>query len=73
MVYPALPVKLGKLQCLFDKSQYKYEYQTIRLGVDEFVPESERFDSKNVTKIAIYFDNQKQGKASLDNIGFYQK
>ena len=67
-IYPALPVKLAKLQYLTGGKVYKHEYQTICAPLSEFIPESNTIDMAQIRKITIAFPNNEDGKAGIDNI-----
>ena len=68
-IYPPLPVKLSKLQYLFDITEYKTQEQTVRIPIADFFGDKE-FNAQRVTKISIRFPNQTDGKVRIDNIGF---
>jgi len=69
-VYPPWPVKLGKLQFIFNTSGYKHEMQTVLIPAESFVSAENAFDYSNVCGIQFVFDKADTGDIILDNIGF---
>jgi len=72
-VYPPLPVKLGKLQFIFNNTRYKHQYQTIRIPMDTINAQNTEFDCSCVSKIQFCFNDVNSGDISLDNLGFSGK
>lgn len=71
MVYPALPVRLSKLQYLTGDYDYKHEYQTIRIDSGQFTTEDD-FDYTRVRKICISFADDSSGNICMDNVVIYK-
>ncbi len=68
-IYPPLPVKLGKLQYIFNKVEFKHQFQTVRIPLDELSVGSD-FDTSKINKILFTFDQEGSKEISMDNIGF---
>jgi hypothetical protein len=68
-VYPPLPVKLGKFQYVFNKAEYKHQFQTVRIPLDE-ISAGSNFDCTKISKVQFIFDQEGSNDVSLDNIGF---
>ncbi len=67
-VYPALPVRLGKMQYLADESEYKHQYQTVSIPAVSFDDLGGALDLDKIDKIEILFSDRKTGNISIDNI-----
>lgn len=67
-VYPALPVRLYKLQLTMDMLDYKSEFQTVRLPIQAFVEANPKLELQKIERIEFKL-NQQTGNILLDNIG----
>lgn len=67
LIYPPLPVNLGKLQYVLKKPEYKILYSTVSIPVADF---GEELDMHNIRGVTIRFMGRSDGSVNLDNIGF---
>ena len=63
-VYPPFPVRLSKLDCLFDVERFQYNFSTVRIPASAFEGEA---DLSAVVQIAFRLDGPSHIR--LDNIG----
>lgn len=63
-VYPPFMVRLNKLQYLWKTTEYKHQFQTVSVPLEDF----EGVDSEEICQIRLRFP-QKEGKAAIDNVG----
>jgi len=67
-VYPALPVKLGKVQFLSGKTEYKHQFQTVSLPIHGFITKGVALDQTDICKIRILFQDRTKGDILIDNV-----
>lgn len=68
-VYPPLPVRLSKLQFILGKNEYKHQFQTVSIPVEDFKKET-GFDAKNIVKVQFLFDKNGSGNVRIDDVAF---
>lgn len=66
-VYPPLLVRLNKLQYLWNTIEYKHQFQTVSVPLEDF----EGIDPDKICQIRLCFPG-KEGKAAIDNVGIRQ-
>ncbi len=66
-VYPPLLVRLNKLQYLWNTIEYKHQFQTVSVPLEDF----EGIDSGKICQIRLCFPG-KEGKVAIDNVGIRQ-
>lgn len=62
-IYPAFPVRLNKLQYIFDIVEYKHQFQTVSIPMEDFAG----VDTGKIVDITLRFQ-QKSGKVAVDNV-----
>lgn len=69
-IYPPLPIKLSKVQYLFDENEFKHQFQTVSISADKFITDNNiKFNFKKVKKIIFDFKDMDNGRINIDNIG----
>lgn len=63
-LYPAFPVRLNKLQYLWKAAEYKHQFQTVSIPMEDFTG----VDRRKISRITICFLTEK-GKTAIDNVG----
>lgn len=67
VIYPPLPVRLGKLQYFQSDISLQHQLQTIRIPVEDFVEENPVLDIQHIRSITLCFYDS--GRVMIDNIG----
>lgn len=68
IIYPPLPVKLGKIQYFLDSNEYKHQYQTISVTAEQLKEECPQLELSKIKKIELTFPENESGDVSIDNI-----
>lgn len=63
-VYPAFCVRLNKLQYLWKETEYKHQFQTVSIPMEDFTG----VDRAGIRRVTFRFPGEK-GKVAIDNIG----
>ncbi len=68
VIYPPLPVKLGKTQYFLDSNEYKHQYQTISVTSEQLKEQCPKLELSQIKKIELTFPEDESGNVSIDNI-----
>lgn len=63
ILYPAFPVRLEKLQYILDSVEYKHQFQTVSIPLEDF----SGADVTKLKSITLLFP-QEEGKVAIDNV-----
>lgn len=69
VLYPAIPVGILKIQHLTGRLEYKSQFQTVTLPLEEFKKDNPSFDEKSVTEVKFLFNLSKDGNIIIDEVG----
>lgn len=73
VIYPPLPVKLGKIQYLTDSREYKHQYQTVCVTAEQMVARCPELKLSEIEKIELAFPKEENGDVSIDNICLFRE
>lgn len=68
-IYPPLPVRLFKLQWSEESLDYKMQFQTVRIPLQDFINENSSLNMRKIDSITFEFDKGNHGRILLDHIG----
>lgn len=68
VIYPPLPVKLGKIQYLTESNEYKHQYQTVCVTAEQMKAQCPELRLSEIEKIKLAFPEEENGNVSIDNI-----
>ena len=69
-LHPSYPVRLSKIQYLYQDAERKYPFQTVAIRQKDLTCETEEFNLKQVRQVVFTFDSADDGKLWMDNIRY---
>lgn len=72
VIYPGIPVGMLKMQHLLKDYEYKHQFQSVIISLDDFKASNSKFNYKNIREINFLFNKNNKGEIIIDNIGFLE-
>ena len=68
-IYPALLVRLTKFQYLLNEVEYKHQFQTVSIPMNQFKAKNSKLDTSQIVHIEMTFTDA-NGTVAIDEIGY---